>query len=63
MNKPTPIEPEMTELPEVYSTMPNKWEKWTPTDKKMERRNIMKWLGFNLLEETTRYRSFGPKLG
>jgi hypothetical protein len=27
------IEPNMTELPLIYSTMPNKWTKWTPMKK------------------------------
>ena len=63
MQQQSPIEPNVEALPEVYGTMPNKWEKWTRTDKKRERRNILKWVGFQTLEETTRYQVFGPKLG
>ncbi len=40
MNQPTPTEPEMRELPEVYSTMPNKWEKWTPRTKNQQKREV-----------------------
>lgn len=42
MNKQHTTEPNMAELPEVYSTMPNKWEKWTPTNKKEEERKVLK---------------------
>lgn len=34
-------EPNMTELPEVYSTMPNKWEKWTPKSKNVQHMGML----------------------
>jgi hypothetical protein len=33
MKQPTPTEPNMAAIPEIYSTMPNKWAKWTPKPK------------------------------
>jgi hypothetical protein len=46
MNKQHTTEPNMTELPEVYSTMPNKWEKWTKTTTNEQKHNLLKNIGF-----------------
>jgi len=46
MNKQHTTEPNMTELPEVYSRMPNNWEKWTKTNNNEQKHNLLKHIGF-----------------
>jgi len=36
----------MTAIPEVYSTMPNKWEKWKLTDTNKQKDKLLKELRF-----------------
>ena len=55
-------EPNMTELPEIYSTMPNNWQKWTPVSKNRKQRNLLKWLGFLPLGDNPNATVFGPKM-
>ena len=46
MSQQHETEPNMTDLPEIYSTMPSKWVKWQRTVTNEQKDNLLKALGF-----------------